>query len=174
MRSLPHNKRILAVALLVIFIGGLIIPTAGALAQEEEEGAVTKVLKATAVVAGAALAPLNLPLGASLATWGLGGGRFVKDILYGTTMLQFFAYTTNRVAQIAPFENWFVTSAGIGRAIRNGNTFILNLANLFYILLLLVISLATIFDLEQYKAQRLLPKLILAIILSNFGLFGVV
>lgn len=44
------------------------------------------------------------------------------------------------------------------------------LANMFFILILLWIALATIFDFEEYTAKNLLPKLIIMALLINFSL----
>jgi len=44
------------------------------------------------------------------------------------------------------------------------------LANMFFILVLLWIALATIFDFEEYTAKNLLPKLIIMALLINFSL----
>jgi hypothetical protein len=99
------------------------------------------------------------------------------EYISGAKVLVFMVGQTRNAAMTSTFGNDFVQcSSGeqcIGNAIRNGNAFILNLANLFYILLLVVIAIATIFDIPAYNAQKLLPRLIIAIILSNFGLFFV-
>jgi hypothetical protein len=101
----------------------------------------------------------------------------VIDYLSGAKVLVFMVGQTRNAATFNTFGDDFVQCSGteqcIGNAIRNGNAFILNLANLFYILLLVVIAIATIFDIPAYNAQKLLPRLILAVILSNFGLFFV-
>lgn len=98
--------------------------------------------------------------------------KYAKAAAQGTVLLTLFSDLLNYVARIDPFENT-LTQQGVGAAIISANRFILNLANLAFILLLLVIALATIFDIETYKAQKLLPKLIIAILLANFGLFFV-
>lgn len=45
-----------------------------------------------------------------------------------------------------------------------------SLANMFFILILLWIALATIFDFEEYTMKKLLPKLIIMALLINFSL----
>jgi len=46
----------------------------------------------------------------------------------------------------------------------------LGVANMFFVLILLWIAVATIFDFEPYTARSLLPKLIIAALLINFSL----
>ena len=115
--------------------------------------------------------------------YGEGGNTFVGEdsdvvsgsLLNGTFMLGVFANITNSVVKIDPFNVATITSqtAGVGQAITAANRFILNLANLFFVLILLLIAISTIFGVEAYGVGRLLPKLIIAILLSNFGLFFV-
>jgi hypothetical protein len=98
------------------------------------------------------------------------------SVIQSLSFLSLFAELTNKAAEISPFDNDFTstTQGSIGAAIRDSNAFILNIINLAYILILLLIALATIFDIQAYSASRLLPRLVLAILLSNFGLFAVV
>jgi hypothetical protein len=98
------------------------------------------------------------------------------SVIQSLSFLSLFAELTNKAAEISPFDNDFTstTQGSIGAAIRDSNAFILNIINLAYILILLLIALATIFDIQAYSASKLLPRLVLAILLSNFGLFAVV
>jgi|GEM_PF-6047592 len=91
-----------------------------------------------------------------------------KDLMTTFGLLTFFAGLTDHAARAEPFTNQQVNTG-----IEAGNRFLLNLINLFYILVLLLIAIATIFDVQQYSVTRLLPKLVIAILLSNFGLFFV-
>jgi len=59
------------------------------------------------------------------------------------------------------------TDAGI---VQNGWKITRDLANMFFVLILLVIALATILRLETYSMKALLPKLIIAALLINFSL----
>lgn len=45
-----------------------------------------------------------------------------------------------------------------------------NIANIFFVFILLWIALATIFDIPEYSAKRLLPRFIIAALLINFSL----
>ena len=49
-------------------------------------------------------------------------------------------------------------------------TILRDFVNIFFILILLVIAFATIFNIKNYKASDLLPNLIIAALLINFGL----
>lgn len=89
-------------------------------------------------------------------------------ITAGLSLMKFFAGLTDDAMKIPPFN-----SENVNKAIQKGNAFLLNIINLFYIIVLMIIALATIFDLKSYNAASLLPKLIIAILLSNFGLFFV-
>ncbi|MFH0830582.1 MAG: hypothetical protein V1895_00795, partial [Parcubacteria group bacterium] len=91
-----------------------------------------------------------------------------KDKLTTLGLMSTFAELTDEAIDLKIF---FSDSVNI--AINTANIFILNLVNLFYILVLLVIAIATIFDWQPYAARSLLPKLVIAILLSNFGLFFV-
>ncbi|MFO0702857.1 MAG: hypothetical protein U0514_03285, partial [Candidatus Andersenbacteria bacterium] len=98
-----------------------------------------------------------------------------KDILATGGLLSIFGAILNGTSKINPFDNNFmcVQQGCIGFAIQQGSQFILNLINIFYILILLLIAFATILDVQAYSMQRLLPTLVIAILLSNFGLFFV-
>ncbi|TSC80299.1 MAG: Uncharacterized protein G01um101429_149 [Parcubacteria group bacterium Gr01-1014_29] len=62
--------------------------------------------------------------------------------------------------------------AGLGgiEAITIGWTITRDIANIFFIFILLIIAIATILRLEQYGAKQLLPKLIIIALLINFSL----
>lgn len=57
-----------------------------------------------------------------------------------------------------------------GIAVSVGYPVILGVANIFFVLILLWIAIATIFDFEPYTARSLLPRLIIAALLINFSL----
>jgi len=99
--------------------------------------------------------------------------KVAQETIAQTTFLAFIARMLHAAAKIDPFDN-AATRGSIQDAIQEGNSFLLNLMNLFYIFILLLIAVATILDIQRYKASRLLPKLVIAILLSNFGLFAVV
>lgn len=99
------------------------------------------------------------------------------DLLQGTVIVSVLSDVIDYASRISPFGSQYTsctaTEACVGRAINSANRFILNLVNLFYILVLLLIAIAQIFGVESYSVQRMLPKLILAILLSTFGIFFV-
>lgn len=92
----------------------------------------------------------------------------VKDLATTFGLMKIFAGTTDQAIKLQIFF-----SDSVNEAINSANLFILNLVNLFYILVLLIIAIATIFDWQPYSARALLPRLVIAILLSNFGLFFV-
>lgn len=55
--------------------------------------------------------------------------------------------------------------------VRTGWVATRDIANWFFIVILIAISLGTILGLEEYNARRLLPKLIIVALLINFSLF---
>ncbi len=65
-----------------------------------------------------------------------------------------------------------ISLAGLGgiRAITVGWEITRDVANIFFIFILLVIAIATILRLESYGAKQLLPKLIIIALLINFSL----
>ncbi len=77
-------------------------------------------------------------------------------------------------------EQLFVSAVGLNMNVdfmessaRIGWTIIRDIANLFFIFILLWIALSTIFDIDKYSIKNLLPRLIIAALLINFSLvFG--
>ncbi len=65
---------------------------------------------------------------------------------------------------------FFAANSPGGFAVNIGFPLVLSVANMFFILILLWIAIATIFDFEPYTARQLLPKLIIAALLINFSL----
>lgn len=57
------------------------------------------------------------------------------------------------------------------RAVEIGWVVIRDMCNMFFIVILLIIAFGTIFRIENYKYNRLLPKLILMAVLINFSKF---
>lgn len=105
----------------------------------------------------------------------------VKNASLVYTVLSNAIDTISKIIQEAvefrPFDNQY-TNCGtaptcVGAGIRAGSTFLLNLINIVYIFVLLFIAFATILNIEAYSLQRMLPRLVIAILLSNFGLFFV-
>lgn len=64
----------------------------------------------------------------------------------------------------------FAPGGMIGLVTESGFPVALGAANIFFVLILLWIAIATIFDFEPYTARQLLPKLIIAALLINFSL----
>jgi len=73
--------------------------------------------------------------------------------------------------KINPFEG--DQASNVAPAIRAAGAFIIGLINIFYILVLLFIAISTILGVERYSLQALLPRLVIAILLTNFGIFFV-
>lgn len=84
---------------------------------------------------------------------------FFINILLAWVMLFFESAVV--IARTSPASLTFV---------KTGFAITLGIANAFFVLILLWIAIATIFDFEPYTARQLLPKLIIAALLINFSL----
>ncbi len=154
MRKSLLKKIILGFLCATILLGPAVIPTS-VRAESVKQVVLTPILQQ------------GLILEKGLA-WFNDNAEAIKEYVQTLGLLRWFAKLTDEAVQTDPFFY-----EPINKGIQAGNQFILNLINLFYILILLLIALATIFDFEAYSAGKLLPKLVFAIILSNFGLFFV-
>lgn len=94
----------------------------------------------------------------------------------------FGGFMIDAVSRVDPLNNRFLNCAEtkqgteqtcLGTAVKNAHNFILNLVNIVFLFLLLVIAISTIAGAERFSVARLLPRLVLAIIFANFGLFVV-
>lgn len=76
------------------------------------------------------------------------------------------------VAILFDYAVWFNVTKSIlnVEAVQQAWGVMQGLANMFFILILLWIALATIFDFQEYTAKNLLPKLIIMALLINFSL----
>ena len=103
---------------------------------------------------------------------GIGGNAllFVSDFI-STILSTVFGLIIWLEAQIIDYllspSNFSFTDAPI---VKIGWTLMRDLANMFFILILLTIAFATVLRMESYGMKRLLPKLIIAAILINFSL----
>ncbi len=68
------------------------------------------------------------------------------------------------IISIAEYND-FVTST----AVTNGWVIIRDVVNMFFILILLVIAFATIFNVKEYKYQAMLPRLLIMAVVINFS-----
>ena len=61
-------------------------------------------------------------------------------------------------------------------AVKVGWVIVRDLANMFFVLVLLVIAFATILRIESYNAKKLLPKLLIMAVVINFSktIFGII
>ncbi len=75
-----------------------------------------------------------------------------------------FTWVVGMLVQVAAY-NSFLDAA----AVVTGWVIVRDLANMFFILILLVISIATILRVEAYSYKKLLPKLLLMAVLINFS-----
>ena len=75
-----------------------------------------------------------------------------------------FIVLTHILITVAQYND-FVNSA----AVVNGWVIVRDLANMFFVLILLVIAFATIFGVEAYSYKKLLPKLLIIAVLINFS-----
>ncbi|MBU1180442.1 DMT family transporter [Patescibacteria group bacterium] len=65
---------------------------------------------------------------------------------------------------VASYNN-FVTSG----AVENGWAIVRDIVNMFFIVVLLVIAFGTIFNVENYKYQKMLPRLLIMAVVINFS-----
>ena len=75
-----------------------------------------------------------------------------------------FTWVVGMLVQVAAYNNFLGAAAVI-----TGWVIVRDLANMFFILILLVISIATILRVEAYSYKKLLPKLLLMAVLINFS-----
>src|SRR3989344_4457376 len=103
---------------------------------------------------------------------GVGGGAllFISDFV-STILSTFFGLIIYLEAQIIDYllssNNFSFINAPI---VKIGWTLTRDLANMLFILILLIIAFATVLRMESYGMKRLLPKLIIVAILINFSL----
>jgi len=103
---------------------------------------------------------------------GVGGGAllFISDFV-STILSTFFGLIIYLEAQIIDYllssNNFSFINAPI---VKIGWTLTRDLANMLFILILLIIAFATVLRMESYGMKRLLPKLIMVAILINFSL----
>ncbi len=97
----------------------------------------------------------------------------MDHILLGLSWIVYFIAST--IAKLTTFLfGWMLQVASWNHfvdvdAVTMGWIQVRNLANMFFILILLVIAFATILRIESYNIKKLLPKLIIMAILINFS-----
>lgn len=93
----------------------------------------------------------------------LKAANFVADAILAYPL----AYSQDAVS--AAFKKNFTISAS-DPFLKTGWPIVRDIANIFFIFILLWIALATIFDVEQFSAKKLLPRFIISALLINFSL----
>ncbi len=115
---------------------------------------------------------------AGLAAWGLVEGvSAISDIInsFDTLMIRLlaffakllgklFTWVVGMLVQVAGYNSFLQATAVV-----TGWVIVRDLANMFFVLILLVISIATILRVEAYSYKKLLPKLLLMAVLINFS-----
>lgn len=113
-----------------------------------------------------------IPLLSGATLWGIGAAVkgvsylafFTGAIIFLSQLAALFGKLLNSLATLPNFVLDLQIVTGIWEIVRN-------FVNLFFILILIVIAFATIFNRpEGYRAKELLPKLIIAALLVNFSL----
>jgi len=89
-------------------------------------------------------------------------GKFIELIIWIVGKL--LIVLINILIWIASY-NSFITSD----AVTKGWTIVRDLANMFFVVILLIIAFATILRVEQYSYKKLLPKLLIMAVLINFS-----
>ncbi|HEB01528.1 MAG TPA: hypothetical protein ENI16_00845 [Candidatus Portnoybacteria bacterium] len=106
--------------------------------------------------------------GAEVAEW-----LFEKTIgpAMGAILSVIFGFLSSCLGLVAQIVDWVLNLGSFGTAgvVNVGWGITRDLANMFFILILLVIAFATILRVETYGLKALLPKLIIAALLINFS-----
>ncbi|MEK6901501.1 MAG: hypothetical protein AABX37_04105, partial [Nanoarchaeota archaeon] len=95
----------------------------------------------------------------------LRAGNYVLDKF----MMVGFDFGKRAVAS-AIDENKKLSAANQQEFVKTGWPIVRDIANIFFVFILLWIALATIFDVETYSAKKLLPTFIISALLINFSL----
>ncbi|HEX9722457.1 MAG TPA: type IV secretion system protein [Candidatus Paceibacterota bacterium] len=104
------------------------------------------------------------------------GGNLVEDI--ARLIVSAVTITTGLIFfLVAGVTNWIITTLinvgvapGVGpQFVTDGWTFSRNFVNIFFLLILVFIGLATILRLREYELQKTLPRLIVVALLVNFS-----
>lgn len=119
--------------------------------------------------AGFMLAPSALAASGDAIMWDVvknGAVTAVGWIVYGWVWIigQLSVLLIAVIIDLAKYND-FVTSS----AVENGWVIIRDVVNMFFILILLVISFATIFNVKEYKYQAMLPRLLIMAVVINFS-----
>lgn len=121
---------------------------------------------ATTVAAGAAIIAGGVVLTGAIADFVRNFDAIVVTVIKRAANLlgQLFVWVTGGLVKVAAYNKFLdATAVVIGWVI------VRDLANMFFILILLVISIATILRVEAYSYKKLLPKLLLMAVLINFS-----
>lgn len=133
---------------------------------------------AEAVKTGTIAKALGWVGGIGLATWGAveiadsvadaiaSFDMIMVSLLAGFTKFfgKVFTWVVGMLIQVAGYNSFLQATAVI-----TGWVIVRDLANMFFVLILLVISIATILRVEAYSYKKLLPKLLLMAVLINFS-----
>lgn len=98
-------------------------------------------------------------------------GNIAKDLLHGVfwILFQFTGFITGLIADLFQTILNFGLSSRDMVLVKTGWIVVRDIVNMFFIIALIVIAFATIFQLETYGMKALLPKLITVVLLINFS-----
>ena len=91
--------------------------------------------------------------------------NYIADGIFGNTL-----QLANEAVAGAIKVNFGLSDASNDSFVKAGWPIMRDVANLFFVFILLWIALATIFDFEEFSAKRLLPRFVLSALLINFSL----
>ena len=159
------NKRLVFSALLFFVIIGISLPTFTQAAwwsyivPSSSIYQITKGLTDTIKGAGYIIAQFTISfyLGTFLTA------AFIFSFLSGTLLIWVISVSTNYI-------NYTSLDPVINPVISAGWPIVRDFANMFVVVMLIVIAMATILRIKNYEAGKLLPRLIVAAILINFSL----
>lgn len=162
----PKKKALVAVLVLVALAGAL---TFGifSFAKPAEAGRGGTIAKAIGWVGGIALAGYGaMEISESVADALASFDIMVVAMLTGLVKWLgiVFSWVVGFLVEVAAYNSFLDATAVV-----TGWVIVRDVANMFFVLILLVISIATILRVEAYSYKKLLPKLLLMAVLINFS-----
>jgi len=159
------NKRLVFSALLFFVIIGISLPTftqAAWWSYIVPSSSIYQITKGlTDTIKGAGYIIANFILSFYLGTFLT--AAFIFSFLSGTLLIWVISVSTNYI-------NYTSLDPVINPVISAGWPIVRDFANMFVVVMLIVIAMATILRIKNYEAGKLLPRLIVAAILINFSL----
>ena len=104
-----------------------------------------------------------------LATVAASGILIAVILLFQQLLVILFSLLVTAFVGLVGLDLRVLMGLGVGSAVDTVWRLVRDLSNMFFIVVMVMIAFATMLKLEQYKWQRLLPKLVIMAILINFS-----